>query len=193
MSLINGLRWIGCASILTLLLEGCVFFSPVEDMASRAAEMQGWQWTDDAGRPVRLSDFGGKIVVLSMFYQGCAGVCPLTLSRMQVLERSFEERGISARFVLVTLDPRHDNPRRLSTYRARHGLIPDRWSLLTGPSEQTLALSRVLGVHRIDDTSHIVHIGKIVMISADGRRMHALEGRQVNDAIDFATRDSGQH
>ena len=50
MSLINGLRWIGCASILTLLLEGCVFFSPVEDMASRAAEMQGWQWTDDAGR-----------------------------------------------------------------------------------------------------------------------------------------------
>ena len=176
--------------ILSLLAAGCVFIPRGEETAFRASDMQNWQWTDDAGRSVRLSDFRGEIVVLSMFYEGCANTCPLTLFRMQALAQAFEKRGLPGRFVLVTLDPRHDTPERLSSYRARHRLNPERWVLLRGEDEQTLALSRALGMHRIDDSSHIIHIGKIVAISADGAGMHAVEGQQVEDVMAFEPRTS---
>lgn len=153
-------------------MSGCVLYPGMETMPR---ELRDAVWTDDANRAVRLADFRGEPVVLSMLYQRCAGACPLTLTRMKSMERALKKRGSSAYFVLVTLDPRHDTPRSLANYRVAHGLERDRWVLLTGPLEQTASLANVLGIHRVDDASHIMHVGKIVRIAADGAGMEEIQ------------------
>ncbi|QSA96031.1 SCO family protein [Methylococcus sp. EFPC2] len=142
-------------------------------------------WTDDQGRRIRLGDLRGRNVVLSMFYRTCDISCPLTLARMKDLQQALAERHQDARFVLVSLDPRHDTPENLAAYRQEHGLDAEHWTLLTGAIEPTLALSQALDIHRLDDFSHLVHFVKIAVIRSDGERMKLVEGRDLGKATDF--------
>lgn len=121
-----------------------------------------------------------------MFYRGCAVSCPLTLAHMRRLEQALEERHREARFVLVTLNPRYDTPARLASYRREHSLAPGKWVLIAGGLEQTTALARTLGVARVDDFSHFIHSAKLLIISADGKRMRTFENCDLDEAARFA-------
>lgn len=118
-----------------------------------------------------------------MVYTVCTNACPLTLARMQAVQKALTARGISAHFILVTLDPRHDTSARLAEYRAKHALDREYWTLLRGNRETTTALARQLSIHRIEDLGHLFHISKIVMISADGTRMHVLEDGHLDTVL----------
>ena len=183
---VERMRWLTVVLFATLCVSACGLASAHHDTTTpRAFYDAPWHWTDDSGNDVRLGDLTGKPVVLSMFYRGCSTMCPLTLSRMQALEQAFADRHIDARFVLVTLDPRNDNPSHLASYRALHELSPERWTLLTGPLEQTQSLARLLTIHRVDDDAHIIHDIKIVVVSADGHHMRTFDGWNFDDASAF--------
>jgi protein SCO1 len=113
--------------------------------------------------------------------------CPITLARMQALEQAFERPQLDARFVMVTLDPRHDTPERLANYGAQHKLSA-RWTLAVGSVEHTIALSRLLAVQRIQDDDHILHEVRIVVVSADGQRMRVFEGWNFDDMAALGAR-----
>jgi len=128
-------------------------------------------WTDDQDQPVHLADLGPNPIVISMFYQGCTGTCPLTVERMRVIERDYARRKTPVTLVLVTLDPRHDTSLQLAAYRQAHHLDGESWVLLRGPVDQTVALAGLLGIHRIDDSSHIMHVGKIALLDFGSARV----------------------
>jgi cytochrome oxidase Cu insertion factor (SCO1/SenC/PrrC family) len=176
-------RWRGLHGLLVLLIaSGCAYSTAKFDQQGpRALPLDAWRWTDDAGDSVTLAELRGEPVVLSMFFRSCNFACPLTLARMQGLEHAFELRHNAARFVLVTLDPTRDSPERLASFRAEHGLS-SRWRLLVGSLAQTVALSRWLAVKRIQDDTHILHDVRIVVLSADQRRMRVFEGWNFDDA-----------
>ncbi len=71
-----------------------------------------------AGKPWRLSDERGKVVVLSFGYTSCVDVCPDTFLKAEGLFDRLGARASDAAFVYVTVDPDRDTPALLRSFLA---------------------------------------------------------------------------
>ena len=69
-----------------------------------------------AGKPFRLSQQRGKVVVLYFGYTLCPDVCPTTLAQLADVKTQLGEAAAGLRVALVTVDPERDTPKRLRTY-----------------------------------------------------------------------------
>src|SRR2546427_1904751 len=90
---------------------------------------------DPEGRPVRLTDFAGRIVLLAFIYTSCPSACPLVTQRMAVLQRRLTAAGLfSSRvnFLSVTVDPHRGSTRTLARYAKGGGADPRGGEVLRG-------------------------------------------------------------
>ncbi len=71
---------------------------------------------DQYGRPFRLSEQKGKVVVLFFGYTSCPDVCPTTLVHFKQVRESLGNQARRVRFVFITVDPARDTRERLATY-----------------------------------------------------------------------------
>src|SRR5690242_2411736 len=64
------------------------------------------QLEDENGRPTSLSDYRGRVVVLSPFLTLCHEVCPLTTAAFHEMQRQLAREGLGRRVVFaeVTVD-----------------------------------------------------------------------------------------
>lgn len=102
---------------------------------------------NENGQKVKLEQFRGKPVVISMAYTSCAYTCPLILSQMQQIEKKLAEAGKKdVRFVLVSFDPEKDTPAVLKAYAKKKNLSVQ-WDLLTAKTDkEPREIASVLGI-----------------------------------------------
>ncbi len=96
------------------------------------------------GKPVKLSDFRGKLVVIYFGYTFCPDACPTTLAE---LARGMKKLGTDAEAVqvlLITVDPERDTPEVLAQYVAH---FDPRFLGLGGTPEQIAAAAKPLGIY----------------------------------------------
>ena len=72
--------------------------------------------TDQTGRPRRLEDWRGKIVVLFFGFTHCPDVCPTTLFEVSEIFRALGPEAKDLRALFVTVDPERDTPEKLKDY-----------------------------------------------------------------------------
>ena len=84
----------------------------VEPVVS-ASEIAGTNWD---GTPFRLSELGGKVVVLSFGYTFCPDVCPFTLYKMKQLLAALGDRAEDVAIVFVSVDPHRDTLEKMAAY-----------------------------------------------------------------------------
>ncbi len=70
----------------------------------------------DTGKPVRASDFRGKVVVVYFGYTHCPDVCPLTMSHLAAAIADLGKLGRQVRILFVTVDPARDTLPILKAY-----------------------------------------------------------------------------
>lgn len=75
-----------------------------------------FQLTGHHGKPVKLSDLNGEVVMLSFGYTFCPDVCPTTLLEMANARKKLGEKGEKVRGVFISVDPERDTPKRLAEY-----------------------------------------------------------------------------
>jgi protein SCO1/2 len=68
------------------------------------------------GKPVTLSSFRGKVVVLEFGYTSCADVCPVSLAALTTARKRMGALGKELQVVFVTVDPERDSIKRLHDY-----------------------------------------------------------------------------
>lgn len=145
---------------------------------------------DADGRPVRLADLRGKVVVLHFIYAGCPDVCPLHAERIAEVQSMVNETPMRehVRFVTITTDPRNDTPDVLRAYGALHGLKADNWMFLTigpdQPEDATRQLAARFG-HKFQKMENEYQLHGIVthVIDKEGRwraNFHGLRFDPVN-------------
>ena len=131
--------------------------------------------TDQHGRPFRLSDRRGSLVLLFFGFVHCPDACPATLSTWNRVEEALGERAGRVCFAFVTVDPKRDTPERL----ARHlGAFGEDFLGLTGTEA---ALEKVFDAYSVrrerieidaDDEGMgyvIDHTTRTLLIDAEGR------------------------
>ena len=79
---------------------------------------KGFELPDHNGQVRRLSDFGGKVVVMFFGYTQCPDVCPTTMSELAEVKRALGKDGERLQAVFVTVDPQRDTPELLKAYMA---------------------------------------------------------------------------
>jgi protein SCO1/2 len=96
--------------------------------------------TTQDGKPFRLSDLHGRIVLVSFIFTTCNGTCPATTHRMSQVAQALE--GDKVHLVSITLDPKRDTPTVLRDYMRLYDVDAKRWTFLTGtPREIDKVLS----------------------------------------------------
>lgn len=95
--------------------------------------------TNQDGQKVALSDFRGKVVLMSFIYTNCPAACPLVTAKMAMMHHELKGKGLGKdqHFVSVTIDPAHDTPARLKEYAMQFKGVDFRsWSFLTGSERE---------------------------------------------------------
>jgi protein SCO1/2 len=72
--------------------------------------------TDFDGKPFRLSEQRGKIVILFFGFTNCPDMCPAALSDMAAARRKLGADAEKVQGVFVSLDPDRDTPERLKRF-----------------------------------------------------------------------------
>jgi len=135
-------------------------------------------WETDFGKEIKLCDLDGRVCIISMFYSTCQGVCSITKQDLQAIEASLSPTARErVRFVLVTLDPRHDTAQVLHTYRRAEELSPSWWILLRGDDAATRKLAALLGIGSGRDASgRFIHSSELVILDESGHIIHRHNG-----------------
>lgn len=134
-------------------------------------------FTNDAGRPVKLSELRGRPVVLTMFFASCGYACPLLVTDMQALRGQLPaDIREKARFVLVTFDVARDTPAALAQYRNQRAL-DDQWVLLHGDDDTVRTLAALLGIkYKQEADGSFAHSNLMTILNPEGEIVHQRGG-----------------
>jgi|GEM_PF-5452666 len=186
----------GCATHHRAVQEGVARISPcceakkstaaADGMETRSPSSKvgsfgelGSQWQDDHGTWHQLSEFMGKVEIVSMFFCSCQGICVQTLGNMQKIEASLSAKmRANVHFVMITLDPDRDGIKQMHAYRSQESLPESRWTLLRGRGmADTRDMAQFLGVgYGRDNSGRFVHSSTIVALDGQGRVLKRFEG-----------------
>lgn len=83
------------------------------DLEQPAAE---FTITGAGGKPIRLSDYRGKIVLLYFGYTHCPDACPTTMAETKVAFAQLGEKAADVQVIMISVDPERDTPEALATY-----------------------------------------------------------------------------
>jgi protein SCO1 len=105
--------------------------------------------TNQAGRPVTLRSFHGKVVVLNDLTTLCQETCAIGTASMLQAARAVDRAGMTdnIEFLSITIDPGRDDRRHLAAYRRLFGPLPN-WELLRGSPASINKLWDTLGIWR---------------------------------------------
>lgn len=131
--------------------------------------------TDQDGRPIHLSDFRGKAVVMTFIYTRCPlpNFCPLLSKNFAQLEqRLSSELPNKYHLLSISMDPEYDRPKVLKEYAARYASDPKDWTFATGEAESIHFVAELMGLYFEKENGLISHDLRTVLISPDGHLVH---------------------
>ena len=137
-----------------------------------------FQLINQSARPIRLSDFAGRIVVVNFIYTRCPlpEVCPRLSANFAHLQKRFRQRmGNDLVLVSITLDSQYDNTTVLADYAKRWG-AGEGWQFLTGGSAEIQRVSSQFGLVYWPEDGLLTHTSQTGIIGRDGRLAAVIEG-----------------
>jgi protein SCO1/2 len=140
------------------------------------APVPDFELIDQQGRPVRLSAFRGKTVVVNFIYTRCPlpEVCPRLSANFARLQRRFRPDDVV--LLSITLDPQYDTPATLAAYGKIWKANPEGWRFLTGTTEQIRKIAGGFGIVYWPEDGSLTHNSQTAVIRSDGSLAALVEG-----------------
>ncbi len=134
--------------------------------------------TDTNGRTVRLSDYRGKPLLVSMIYTACADVCPTLLESLYPAVEAGRRALGEDSFAVITVgfDIRNDTPERLRLFARSRGIDLPNWSFLAADEESLDALAKAVGFGIYSRVGGFDHLAQVSIIDAEGRVSQQIYG-----------------
>ncbi len=174
------LRWASTGvAVVALSTTGLwVFVDPSEsvplemDLAAirTAVPLPQAQLIDQNEDSFAMSDFEGRVVLVTSFYASCPHTCPAIISQLlSVVGDVPAEAELSV--VAVSMDPATDTPAVLSTMAHARDMHAPRYRLATGQKDTVNAYLDLLGFQRSRDpeTGVINHANLFVLVDRQGK------------------------
>lgn len=122
------------------------------------------------GKPVRLSAYRGRPLLVSLVYTGCADVCPALIENLAPAVEVAQEALGRDSFAVVTVgfDTRNDTPERLRSFARQHGATLPNWDFLAADETTLDALVAATGFSFFPSAGGFDHMAQVTVVGADG-------------------------
>jgi protein SCO1/2 len=124
------------------------------------------------GRPVALSEFHGRPVLLYFGYTTCPDVCPTTLADLRVALQELGRDADKVQVLFVSVDPERDTPERLGAYLQ---YFNPSFIGLSGPLGEIEAIASRFGVYFAKNKANsaadylVDHTSAVLLLDGEGR------------------------
>lgn len=140
---------------------------------------------DQAERPTHLSDFRGKVVVVTFGYSRCPNpsYCFRLSNNLAVIKRRFHnEAGKDLILMTIVIDPAQDRGKALERYADTWKDDPAAWRFLTGSLADVHEVAGLFGMNFWSDEGFQIHTFHTAVIDRAGNLAANLEGNQFTSA-----------
>ena len=173
-------------------LQGGMNPSVAAQVVEEGKHVPDFELTDQVGRQIRLSNFAGKVVLLTFGYSRCpnpAYCYRLSNNLAQVRSRFAARMARELVLVTVAIDPEHDQGTALAQYAAVWKADPASWHFLTGPLPEVKRVAGMFGMNFWRDEGLLTHSLRTVVIDRSGVLAANLQGngftaRQLGDLVE---------
>jgi len=126
---------------------------------------------DREGRPVRLSRYRGKPLLVSFIYTACFQVCPLTTRSLQnAIEAGRDVFGTSQyNVVSIGFNQPADTPQALKAFARQHRIDQPNWEFLSPHASIVDSLAREFGFSFAATPAGFDHVLQVTILDAEGR------------------------
>ena len=139
---------------------------------------------DTQGRPLRLSSYRGKPLLVSFIYTGCFQVCP---TQTRALHEAV--KGLDARFgpqqynvVSIGFNQPFDSPTAMRAFAAQQRIDRSNWAFLSPPPATVDPLTRDFGFSYAATPAGFDHLLGVTIVDAAGRIHTQVLGNRLNAA-----------
>ncbi len=140
-------------------------------------------WNTEEGKSIELVDLKGKTLVMVMIYTTCKAACPRLVADMRNIEKQIPENLLSdISFVLVSIDPETDTPKRLKEFAIENFMNDEQWTFLQGTNNTVREFANVLAVkYKQISPMDFSHSNIISIFNPQGELVHQQEGLGVDN------------
>jgi len=137
---------------------------------------------DREGRPIRLSSYRGKPLLVSFIYTGCFQVCPLTTRALQkAVEAGRDIFGTSQYNVIsIGFNQPFDTPQALKAFALQHRIDQPNWEFLSPHASIIEPLGREFGFSFVATPAGFDHVLQVTLLDAEGRIYRQIYGDELN-------------
>ena len=135
--------------------------------------------TDQTGKEIRLSQFAGKVTLLTFGYSRCPNpnYCFRLSNNLSQVEKRFRaQAGRNLVLMTVVIDPEHDQGAALVNYAAVWKADPAVWHFLTGSLPEIQKVASTFGMNFWSDDGFMTHTLHTVIVDREGKLAVNLEG-----------------
>ena len=124
--------------------------------------------TSQFGRPVTLSQFRGKVVILAFTDSECTTICPLTTVSMTDAKALLGPAGDQVQLLGIDANPEATSISDVMSYSRAHGMVNE-WQFLTGSRAQLASVWRAYHIYVQIQRDQIDHTPALYVIDQRGR------------------------
>jgi protein SCO1/2 len=123
------------------------------------------------GRNVRLSQFRGKPLVVTLVYTGCNQSCPVVIGSLHRSLKIAQDAFGADAFAVVTVgfDTRNDTPERMRAFARERGAVLPNWRFLATDRETVNRLAADTGFVFRASAGGFSHVTQTTIVDAKGR------------------------
>ena len=111
------------------------------EVTSKSIYQLDSKWLDQNSKKIKLKDFSGKPVILTMLYTGCTKSCPIIIGHLKSFYDSLSnEEKNKVNFVVVSFDSKRDTPKNLKKFTDKNKLGKS-FYLLNGSDDSILEIA----------------------------------------------------
>jgi len=138
--------------------------------AAIGRELAKLEFTDSSGKTVKLADYAGKPLLVSLIFTSCHHVCPaLTRHLKTAVEAAREALGNdSFRVVTIGFDTANDTPERMKDFAVKQGINDPDWAFLSSPAETMAQLVENVGFIYFPTPRGFDHITQVTLVDQHG-------------------------
>ncbi len=106
-----------------------------------------------------------------MFYTSCKFICPLIVDSGKAIERQLDaKQQQKLGILLISMDPKRDDPKALKTVADKRKLDAKRWTLASPPANDVRTVAGLLGIrYRLLADGEFNHSSALILLDANGR------------------------
>lgn len=129
---------------------------------------------DGDGRPVRLSSYRGKPLLVSFIYTGCFQVCPTQTRALHEAVKGMDRLLTPNQFNVVSIgfNQPFDSPQAMRAFAAQHRIDYRNWAFLSPHPKAVDSLTRDFGFSYVATPGGFDHVLGVTVLDAQGR-IHA--------------------